>query len=170
MVWINPAAAWESAVDAAAGLACDEVVLLLVTEDIAEQDTFTGLLGPAGHEPGEAFAGRTRLRAYMKWLSAYHGVDVTSYDELWRWSIGDLEGFWSSVAEFFEVRFHEAPQTVLEHREMPGACWFPGATLSYPEHIFRGREDEAVAIRHASELRPLAQMTWDELRALTISY
>jgi nucleotide-binding universal stress UspA family protein len=57
MVWINPAAAWESAVDAAAGLACDEVVLLLVTEDIAEQDTFTGLLGPAGHEPGEAFAG-----------------------------------------------------------------------------------------------------------------
>lgn len=57
MVWINPAAAWESAVDAAAGLACDEVVLLLVTEDIAEQDAFTGLLGPAGNEPGEAFAG-----------------------------------------------------------------------------------------------------------------
>jgi nucleotide-binding universal stress UspA family protein len=57
MVWINPAAAWESAVDAAAGLACDEVILLLVTEDIGEQDTFTGLLGPAGHEPGEAFAG-----------------------------------------------------------------------------------------------------------------
>jgi nucleotide-binding universal stress UspA family protein len=57
MVWINPAAAWESAVDAAAGLACDEVILLLVTEDIGEQDTFTRLLGPAGHEPGEAFAG-----------------------------------------------------------------------------------------------------------------
>jgi nucleotide-binding universal stress UspA family protein len=56
MVWINPAAAWESAVDAAAGLACDEVVLLLVTEDAAEH-AFTGLLGPAGHEPGEAFAG-----------------------------------------------------------------------------------------------------------------
>jgi nucleotide-binding universal stress UspA family protein len=57
MVWINPAAAWESAVDAAAGLACDEVVLLLVTEAAAENDAFTGLLGPAGHEPGEAFAG-----------------------------------------------------------------------------------------------------------------
>src|SRR3569833_3138995 len=35
MVWINPAAAWESAVDAAAELACDEVVLLLVTEQAA---------------------------------------------------------------------------------------------------------------------------------------
>jgi nucleotide-binding universal stress UspA family protein len=57
MVWINPAAAWESAVDAAAGLACDEVILLLVTGDVAEQDAFNGLLGPAGNEPGEAFAG-----------------------------------------------------------------------------------------------------------------
>jgi nucleotide-binding universal stress UspA family protein len=57
MVWINPAAAWESAVDAAAGLVCEEVVLLLVTEDAAEHDAFTGLLGPAGHEPGEAFSG-----------------------------------------------------------------------------------------------------------------
>jgi nucleotide-binding universal stress UspA family protein len=61
MVWINPAAAWESAVDAAAELACDEVVLLLVTELAAERTAdrgaFTGLLGPAGHEPGEAFAG-----------------------------------------------------------------------------------------------------------------
>jgi nucleotide-binding universal stress UspA family protein len=56
MVWINPAAAWESAVDAAARLSCDEVILLLVTEYVGEQ-AFTGLLGPAGHEPGEAFAG-----------------------------------------------------------------------------------------------------------------
>jgi nucleotide-binding universal stress UspA family protein len=57
MVWINPAAAWESAVDAAANLACDEVVLLLVTGAAAEHGAFAGLLGPAGHEPGEAFAG-----------------------------------------------------------------------------------------------------------------
>ena len=59
MVWINPDAAWESAVDAAARLADDEVVLLLVTADGGQpaRDAFTGLLGPAGHEPGEAFAG-----------------------------------------------------------------------------------------------------------------
>jgi nucleotide-binding universal stress UspA family protein len=59
MVWINPDAAWESAVDAAARLADDDVVLLLVTADGGQpaRDAFTGLLGPAGHEPGEAFAG-----------------------------------------------------------------------------------------------------------------
>ena len=57
MVWINPAAAWESAVDAAAGMVCDEGVLLLVTDGGGAPGAFTGLLGPAGHEPGEAFAG-----------------------------------------------------------------------------------------------------------------
>lgn len=58
MVWINPAAAWECAVDAVAHLSHDEVVLLLVTERADEgRGVFAGLLGPAGHEPGETFAG-----------------------------------------------------------------------------------------------------------------
>jgi nucleotide-binding universal stress UspA family protein len=58
IVWMNPDAAWESAVDAGAGLASEEVVLLLVTGGGAPAgDTFTGLLGPSGNEPGEAFAG-----------------------------------------------------------------------------------------------------------------
>ncbi|MGH2944570.1 MAG: AMP-binding protein, partial [Solirubrobacteraceae bacterium] len=103
----------------------------------------------------------------MDWLSAYHGVEARTYDELWAWSIGDLEGFWSSIAEYFDVRFHAPPRAALAAREMPGASWFPGATLSYPEHIFAGRGADAVAIRHASELRPLAALTWAQLRALT---
>ena len=118
-------------------------------------------------EPSEAFARRTRLRAYMDWLGAYHGVEVEDYDALWRWSVGDVEAFWSSIAEYFDVRFHAPPSEVLVDARMPGARWFEGATLSYPEHIFRGRDDATVAIRHASELRPLEAMTWGQLRALT---
>ena len=47
---------------------------------------------------------------------------------------------------------------------MPGAEWFPGARLNYAEHALRPRDPDAVAIRHASELRPLAEMTRGELR------
>jgi acetoacetyl-CoA synthetase len=118
-------------------------------------------------QPDEAFAQRTRLRAYMRWLAKERGVDAATYGELWRWSVDDLEGFWSSIAAYFDVRFHAAPGAVLGRREMPGAEWFTGAELSYPEHILRGRDDDAVAIRHASELRPLGEVTWGELRALT---
>ena len=52
-------------------------------------------------------------------------------------------------------------------RSMPGAEWFTGAELSYPEHIFRDRPGDRVAIRHASELRELGEWTWDELREQT---
>jgi len=41
------------------------------------------------------------------------------------------------------------------------------ARLNYAEHVFRGKAEEEVAIRHASELRPLRAMTWGELRTLT---
>jgi acetoacetyl-CoA synthetase len=50
---------------------------------------------------------------------------------------------------------------------MPGAEWFPGARLNYAEHLFRGRDDGALAIQHAGELRELGQWTWGELREQT---
>jgi acetoacetyl-CoA synthetase len=89
------------------------------------------------------------------------------YDELWRWSVDDLEGFWAAIWEFFDVQASEPYERVLGPREMPGAQWFPGSRLSYAEHFFRDRDEDAVAIRHASELRELSQWTWGELREQT---
>jgi acetoacetyl-CoA synthetase len=90
-----------------------------------------------------------------------------SYEDLWRWSVDDLEGFWAAVWEFFEVRASAPYERVLGRREMPGAQWFPGARLSYAEHFFRDRDDDAVAIRHAAELREPSEWTWGELRDQT---
>jgi acetoacetyl-CoA synthetase len=89
------------------------------------------------------------------------------YDGLWRWSVEDLEGFWAAVWDFFDVQASEPYERVLGRREMPGAQWFPGARLSFAEHLFRGRDDDAVAIHHAGELRELSQWTWGELREQT---
>jgi acetoacetyl-CoA synthetase len=118
-------------------------------------------------EPSEQFKADTAMARYMRWLSDERGVHVTGYDQLWQWSVEDLEGFWASIWDHFEVRAEEPYEAVLGNAEMPGAEWFPGARLSYAEHVFRDRDDSAVAIRHASELRELDEMTWGELRSLT---
>jgi acetoacetyl-CoA synthetase len=47
---------------------------------------------------------------------------------------------------------------------MPGAQWFPGTQLNYAEHIFRGKGNDQVAVRYASELRELSELRWGELR------
>src|SRR3954471_9402934 len=85
------------------------------------------------------------------------------YNELWRWSVENLDDFWAAIWDFFAVD-GSGHDRVFGRREMPGAEWFPGVRLSYAKHIFRGKDDDAVAIRHASELRELDEWSWGELR------
>jgi acetoacetyl-CoA synthetase len=115
--------------------------------------------------PSPARLASATITRYREWLNETRGLDLEDYAALWQWSVGDLEDFWASIWEFFEVQASEPYERVLTTHEMPGARWFPGARLSYAEHVFRGRDDGEVAIRHASELRPLGEWTWADLRA-----
>ncbi|MHB8657188.1 MAG: acetoacetate--CoA ligase [Solirubrobacteraceae bacterium] len=107
---------------------------------------------------------RATVTRFERWLGETRGLGFRSYDELWKWSVDDLEAFWSALVEFADVRFEVPGRAVLGSRDMPGADWFPGSRLSYAEHIFRGRAGDAVAVRHASELRSLDAWTWGRLR------
>jgi acetoacetyl-CoA synthetase len=102
-------------------------------------------------------------RAQLTRFARRYGFE--DYRGLWEWSVRDLEGFWAAIWDWFGV--DGTYDQVLGSRAMPGAEWFPGAEVSYVAHIFRGRGDKDVAIRHASELRPPQEWTWGELRSRT---
>jgi acetoacetyl-CoA synthetase len=106
---------------------------------------------------------RLRERSHMARFMADRGV--SDYHELWRWSVEDLEGFWATIWERFDVGSDY--ERVLADASMPGAVWFPGARLNYAERLFRGKPDDRVAIVHASELRSIGAWTWGELREQT---
>jgi acetoacetyl-CoA synthetase len=89
----------------------------------------------------------------------------SDYHELWRWSVEDLEGFWSALWDWFELG--PRPERVLGRAEMPGAEWFPGAKLNYAERLFKGARAGQTAIVHATESSPLAELSWDELSEQT---
>ncbi|HEY5333028.1 MAG TPA: acetoacetate--CoA ligase [Solirubrobacterales bacterium] len=115
--------------------------------------------------PTAAAVESSNLTSYIDWLRADRGVDVAAYPELWRWSVDDLEGFWSSIFDYFKVAYDGERTVALASRQMPGAEWFPGVRLNWAERAFAGKDDEEVAILHASELRELSEITWGELRA-----
>jgi len=117
--------------------------------------------------PSPAAIEDSELTRYQRWLAATHGRTFADYRALWEWSTADLEGFWGSLWEYFDISASTPYERVLGSRTMPGAEWFPGARLSYAEHIFRGKRDDDVAIVHASETRPLAELRWGDLRELT---
>jgi acetoacetyl-CoA synthetase len=116
-------------------------------------------------EPPATLVEHSRLREYMRWLATERGLGFDDYDELWRWSVDDLEAFWSSIWDFFGVRADGGYERVLGSRAMPGAEWFAGTNLNYAEHVFAGKDDAETAILHASELRQLGELSWGELRA-----
>ncbi len=117
--------------------------------------------------PSEERVRAATITRYREWLAREHGVAADDYAALWRWSVDQLEAFWGSIVEFFDVRFETPASCVLGDARMPGAQWFPGGRLSYAEHIFRGKDDGALALQHASEVRELGVWTYGELRRQT---
>ena len=120
---------------------------------------------------------RSQLTRYIRWLAENRDLHFEDYHALWRWSVTEIEEFWGTLWEYFGVIASRDPQgapgseaeearfeQVLAERVMPGARWFEGARLNYAEHIFRGKAEDEVAVSYASELRPLTELRWGELR------
>src|SRR3954471_7433797 len=105
----------------------------------------------------------TEAGRYLAWLERERGLAFADYDALWRWSVDDLDAFWSSIWDFFEVKAHAPYAAVLASRELPGATWFPGARLNLAEHLLGVDGDEVAALAH-SQTRPPIALSFGELR------
>jgi acetoacetyl-CoA synthetase len=106
----------------------------------------------------------SRVGAFVRWLAAHRDLRLGGHEELWRWSVDDLAGFWSAIWEFFGVIDHGSWTDVLPSREMPGTRWFPGARVNYAEHVLRGDDPDRVVVLARSQTRPDVSLTLGELR------
>ncbi len=113
-------------------------------------------------EPGPAARGTTRMGAFLDWAEGAYELDLSDYHAAWRWSVEDLEGFWSAVVRYFELPLSDPPGQVLAGASMPGARWFPDVALNYAEQALWTRDD-AVAIVARSQTRPDRTLTRHEL-------
>ena len=111
----------------------------------------------------------TAMHAFARLAETRTGRSFPDYDALHAWSVEDIGGFWSLLAEFMQVRFHSKPVMSLGRATMPGAEWFPGATLNYAEHALRegpGKDGDASALIFVREDGVEATVTHGELREL----
>ncbi|HJV62627.1 MAG TPA: acetoacetate--CoA ligase [Albitalea sp.] len=120
----------------------------------------------------------SRIHHYTRWLARERGLvfdadSVEGYDALWRWSVSDLEAFWRSIWDYFDLRSPTPVTRVLADDAMPGARWFEGAQVNYAQQVFRHADaahagghpaivyqDEAMA-----ERGELGEMSWPALRS-----
>mgnify|MGYP003338675482 CR=1 FL=1 len=78
-----------------------------------------------------------QIQAYVNWLADQRGLHFDSYEALWEWSVSDLEAFWRSIWDYFDIRSTTPPERVLAQAHMPGAQWFPGVRLNIVDQYLR---------------------------------
>jgi acetoacetyl-CoA synthetase len=82
-----------------------------------------------------------QITLYRAWLAHHRGLSFDSYDALWRWSITDLNAFWQSVWDYFDLQSPTPHSAVLVQAEvaprMIDAKWFPGAQVNFAQQMFR---------------------------------
>lgn len=116
-------------------------------------------------KPHPEEAVRSNLAAFTRWLELRRHRRFSNYDELWQWSVTDLEGFWGAIWDYFLIQSSVPYTRVLGKRTMPGAQWFPGARLNYAEHALRHERQGVDALLFQGEVTSLMRMTWPELGA-----
>lgn len=122
---------------------------------------------PPLYTPDRRMAEQSLLKQYMNWLFVKKGLYFRDYNDLWDWSVTDLENFWESIWQFFDVQSYTPYQQVVLKPAPPamiGTEWFAGATLNYAEHIFRHRNPHRPAIVFPSER---SDIRWSRLTALS---
>ncbi|GGM99963.1 acetoacetate--CoA ligase [Streptomyces fuscichromogenes] len=102
-------------------------------------------------------------------FARHAGTDATDYAALHRWSVTDLEGFWGAVWEYFGIESDTSYERVLAEERMPGARWFPGATLNYAHHALRNLAADRPAIIALDETGSGYEVTGERLRASVAS-
>jgi acetoacetyl-CoA synthetase len=114
--------------------------------------------------PSPAQIERSRLFAFQRWLAQNKGLHFDNYVEMWRWSIDDIDAFWLCIWEYFDVRADGSNLPVLGQRTMPGAQWFPNASLNYAEHVFKQADANRPAIIAKREDCTSYEVSWAELQ------
>lgn len=117
--------------------------------------------------PDQHTIDHARVTRFQTWAAEHHGAPRDGgYSALHQWSVDALDTFWQAVAEWFDIRFSTRYARVLGDRHMPGAEWFPGATLNYAEHALRAAADrpDEPALLHVDETHDPTPVTWAELR------
>ena len=109
-----------------------------------------------------------QIRLYQNWLKQNRGISFERYEDLWQWSISDLDAFWQSIWDYFDLQSPTPHTAVLAKNAMPGAVWFPGAKVNYASQVLRHVDAAHAAgfpaLIAQNELGVRQEISWPELR------
>ncbi len=104
-----------------------------------------------------------RLSRFIGMVNKRHGLDLSGYDDIHRYSVERSPEFWADVWDFCGVIAEtRGDRLVLDQDKMPGARFFPDAVLNFAENLLH-RDDDEPALVFRGEDKVRKTLSWAEL-------
>ncbi|XP_033112150.1 acetoacetyl-CoA synthetase-like [Anneissia japonica] len=114
---------------------------------------------------------KTKMGQFRIRVNQRYGLNLTSYDDLYQWSVKNYCEFWKECWEFVDIKCSKSYDQVVDVTkgvdDVP--TWFEGALLNFAENLLR-YDDDRVAIYTAGERRDVEQLTFKQLRTNVTKY
>ena len=118
--------------------------------------------------PSTSRVERANVTAFARRIGEAHGVDVSDYHRLWRWSVDHKWDFWRAVWDDGEVIGNPGGRVLDDAERMPGARWFPDARLNFAQNLLERRraDDDGDALVFWGEDKVHRRLSHAEVHAL----
>ena len=114
-------------------------------------------------QPSADRTAATNLHTFLQDLKNQIDDAPADYDGLHRFSIDRMEEFWTAVWDYCGIVAKNRGNAVLINPDkMPGARFFPDATLNFSENLMR-RRDDGIALISRAEDKIERSHTWKQL-------
>jgi acetoacetyl-CoA synthetase len=118
-------------------------------------------------QPDEADIKTANLSYFIAHLNKLHGLALTTYDQLYEWSIANKENFWECLWHFCKIKASQLASDIFIPEGLPlQGRWFVGAKLNFAENLL-SRRDSQPALIFNNENNDRQVFTYEQLYSAT---
>jgi acetoacetyl-CoA synthetase len=104
----------------------------------------------------------SNMSSFMRYVEQILKKPISNYEELYNWSVTDIEEFWKSIWVIAGIIHSKRYDRILSGRKMPGAKWFEGSELNFAENLLKFKDNHPALIS-VREDKPTIRISYSEL-------
>lgn len=112
--------------------------------------------------PSKERVNSSNMCSFLKFVNSSFNKKFSSYDELYNWSVTDIEDFWKAIWQFGDFRFSQNYTAIKTDDDMLNTKWFVGVKLNFAENLLNIRDDRT-AIISMKENSEIVKISYKEL-------
>ncbi|MCO4837485.1 MAG: acetoacetate--CoA ligase [Oceanospirillaceae bacterium] len=97
-------------------------------------------------QPSQSRIEKTNLWRFIQSVNATYDLNITEYHQLHQWSIDYSDLFWDQLWQQCDIKSSHKGNVILAGNTMPGAKWYPQATLNFAENLLKYRHQKSALI------------------------